>query len=150
MSGGASDCRKSGNATDEHGGDSKSVFQPWSSVANNPSHTSCPTPPLLSEPVSDPLPLYRLRDGIVAVDLLAAAIAHLDFFTWLAEHPATFGAICAHFEIHPRPADVMMTLFNAMGLDAQIAGGVFSLHAARRASICARARRGISRRITSR
>ena len=80
--------------------------------------------PLLSEPATDPLPLYRLRDGIVAVDLLAAAVAHLDFFTWLAEHPATMGAICVQFEIHPRPADVMMTLFTAMGLTTK-AGGVF-------------------------
>ena len=80
--------------------------------------------PLLSEPATDPLPLYRLRDGIVAVDLLAAAVAHLDFFTWLAVHPATLGAICAQFEIHPRPADVMMTLFTAMGLTTK-AGGVF-------------------------
>ncbi len=80
--------------------------------------------PLLSEPVSDPLPLYHLRDAIVATDLLAAAIAHLDFFTWLEANPATFGAICAHFEIHPRPADVMITLIAAMGL-VQQTGGVF-------------------------
>ena len=82
--------------------------------------------PLLSEPATDPLPLYRYRDGIVAVDLLGAAIAHLDFFTWLAEHPATLGAICAHFEIHPRPADVMLTLFTAMGL-VHAGGGCFHL-----------------------
>ena len=83
-----------------------------------------PLESLLAEPVSDPLPLYRLRDGIVSVDLLAAAIAHLDFFTWLADHPSTPGAICAHFEIHPRPTDVMLTLFTAMGLTT-MAGGVF-------------------------
>ena len=29
---------------------------------------------LLDDPVSDPLPLYRYRDGIAAVDLLAAGI----------------------------------------------------------------------------
>jgi SAM-dependent methyltransferase len=80
--------------------------------------------PLLSEPVSDPLPLYHRRDAIVATDLLAAAIAHLDFFTWLEQNPATLGAVCAHFEIHPRPADVMMTLLTAMGL-VQQNGGVF-------------------------
>ena len=80
--------------------------------------------PLLTEPVSDPLSLYRLRDAIVATDLLAAAIAHLDFFTWLEENPATLGAVCAHFSIHPRPADVMMTLLAAMGL-VQQTGGVF-------------------------
>lgn len=81
---------------------------------------------LLSEPATDPLPLYRYRDGIVAVDLLGAAVAHLDFFTWLADHPSTFGAICAQFEIHPRPADVMLTLFTAMGL-CTAAGGCFHL-----------------------
>ena len=91
---------------------------------------------LLSEPATDPLPLYRLRDGIVAVDLLAAALAHLDFFTWLAEHPATVGAICAHFEIHPRPADVMMTLFTAMGLTTK-AGGVFHCTLRAREHLCA-------------
>lgn len=82
--------------------------------------------PLLNEPVTDPLPLYRYRDGITAVDLLGVAIGHLDFFSWLDEHPATLGAICAQFEIHVRPADVMMTLFTAMGLVTQ-AGGVFHL-----------------------
>ena len=81
---------------------------------------------LLSEPATDPLPLYRYRDGIVAVDLLGAAIAHLDFFTWLGGHPSTLGAICARFEIHIRPADVMLTLFTAMGLVTQ-AGGCFHL-----------------------
>jgi acetylserotonin N-methyltransferase len=81
---------------------------------------------LTQQPATDPLPLYRYRDGIVAVDLLGAAIAHLDFFTWLGDHPATLGAICAHFEIHTRPADVMLTLFTAMGLVTQ-AGGCFHL-----------------------
>lgn len=81
---------------------------------------------LLAEPATDPLPLYRYRDGIVAVDLLAAAIAHLDFFTWLAERPSTLGAICAQLEIQPRPTDVMLTLFTAQGLITQ-AGGCFHL-----------------------
>jgi hypothetical protein len=49
--------------------------------------------PLLNEPVTDPLPLYRYRDGIAAVDLLAAAVAHLDFFSWLSDRPSTLGAI---------------------------------------------------------
>jgi protein-L-isoaspartate O-methyltransferase len=85
-----------------------------------------PLDPLRSEPATDPLPLYRGRDAIVATDLLAAAMVHLDFFTWLDEHPSTLGAMCAHFEIHPRPADVLMTLLNAMGLTTQ-SGGVFHL-----------------------
>lgn len=81
---------------------------------------------LLSEPVTDPLPLYRLRDGHAAIDLLGAAVAHLDFFSWLAAHPSTLGAICAQFGIQPRPADVMLTLFTAQGLVTQ-AGGCFHL-----------------------
>lgn len=81
---------------------------------------------LLKEPATDPLPLYRVRDGIVSADLLGAAIAHLDFFSWLADHPSTLGAICAHFEIQTRPADVMLTLFTAMGLLTQ-SGGCFHL-----------------------
>jgi SAM-dependent methyltransferase len=60
------------------------------------------------------------------VDLLAAAIAHLDLFTWLDTHPATLGAIAAHFGLHTRPADVMMTLLTALGLVTQ-SGGVFHL-----------------------
>jgi SAM-dependent methyltransferase len=91
---------------------------------------------LLAEPITDPLPLYRARDSIYAVDLLAAAIVHLDLFTWLAEHPATFGAICQHFEIQPRPADVMMTLCSAMGLVVQ-SGGVFLLTARAREHLVA-------------
>ncbi len=82
--------------------------------------------PLLDEPISDPLSIYRYRDGISAVDLLAVGISHLDFFTWLADHPSTLGAICAHFGIHTRPADVMLTLFTAQGLVTQ-SGGCFHL-----------------------
>jgi hypothetical protein len=81
---------------------------------------------LLEEPATDATPIYRYRDGIAAADLLGAAIAEFDFFTWLAEHPATLGAICAQFQIHTRPTDVMMTLFTAMGL-VTISGGVFHL-----------------------
>ena len=77
---------------------------------------------LLAEPATDPLPLYRWRDGIVAVDLLGAAVAHLDFFSWLADRPSTTGAICAHFQTHTRPTDVMLTLFTAMGLLTQAGG----------------------------
>ena len=80
--------------------------------------------PLLSDPIADPLSLYRLRDGLMAVDLLAAAISHLDFFTWLSDHPATLGAICVQFGIHTRPADVLLTLTTSLGLTTQ-AGGVF-------------------------
>ena len=91
---------------------------------------------LLQEPITDPTPLYRYRDGLMAVDLLAAAVAHLDFFTWLSDHPSTLGAVCAHFGIQPRPADVMMTLFTAMGLLTR-AGGVFHVTARAREHLSA-------------
>ncbi len=81
---------------------------------------------LTQEPATDPTPIYRLRDGIYGTDLLAAAVVHLDLFTWLADHPSTMGAICAHFEIHPRPADVLMTLCNSLGLTTH-SGGVYHL-----------------------
>jgi predicted O-methyltransferase YrrM len=84
------------------------------------------TPFEFEEPITDPLPLYRLRDGLMAADLLAAAVAHLNLFTWLADHPSTLGAICAHFKLQVRPADVLMTLCFAHGLVTQ-AGGVFHL-----------------------
>ncbi len=77
---------------------------------------------LCEVPATDPLEIYRARDGIYGVDLLAAGVAHLDFFTWLAENPSTLGAVCAHFAIHPRPADVMLTLFAAMGLVTESGG----------------------------
>ena len=65
---------------------------------------------------TDPLPLYRYRDGLYAVDLLIVAVAHLDFFSWLAAHPSDAGAIYGHFGFHPRPADVLLTLCRANGL----------------------------------
>jgi SAM-dependent methyltransferase len=83
-------------------------------------------PKLTDVPATDPLEIYRARDAIYAVDLLTAAIAHLDFFSWLENHPSSLGAICAHFEIHARPADVLLTLLTAMGLVTE-AGGVFHL-----------------------
>jgi SAM-dependent methyltransferase len=61
------------------------------------------------------LEIYRYRDGMYAVDLLTAAVVHLDFFTWLANHPSDIAAICAHFGTKARPTDVMLTLFTANG-----------------------------------
>ncbi|QUE53326.1 methyltransferase domain-containing protein [Luteolibacter ambystomatis] len=67
-------------------------------------------------PDTDPIRAYRYRDGIYAGDLVTAALVHLDFFTWLAEHPSDLPAICRQFGFAAtRPADVMMTLFAANG-----------------------------------
>lgn len=60
--------------------------------------------------------LCALRDGIYADDLVLAAVGWLDVFSWLVEHPADLGDLCRGLDLSPRPADVMCTLFRAMGL----------------------------------
>jgi SAM-dependent methyltransferase len=94
-----------------------------------------PLEQLLQEPVTDPTSIYRARDGLYGIDLLTAAVVNLDLFTWLADHPSTLGAICAHFELQTRPADVLMTLCSAMGLVTQ-AGGCFHLALRAREHLC--------------
>lgn len=70
---------------------------------------------LTASPQSDPLQVYRYRDGLYAADLLTAAVVHLDFFTWLGTNPSSKEAICRHFGFAERPTDVMLTLFAANG-----------------------------------
>ena len=70
---------------------------------------------LTAAPSTDPLRIYQYRDCLYAVDLITAALGHLDFFTWLSENPSTKQTICAHFGITERPTDVMLTLFAANG-----------------------------------
>jgi predicted nicotinamide N-methyase len=71
---------------------------------------------LRSVPVTDPVDIYRVRDGIYAADMLLTAIVHLDLFTWLSKNPATTQEICNALDTTGRPTDVMLTLFAAMGL----------------------------------
>lgn len=40
----------------------------------------------MADDVLDPTELYRVRDGAYAADLLIAAVAEFDVFTWLDEH----------------------------------------------------------------
>ncbi len=70
---------------------------------------------LTSSPGTDPTLLYRYRDAQHAADLLIVGL-HLDLFSWLARHPSPFAEIRATFDLTERPADVMLTLFAAMGL----------------------------------
>ena len=79
------------------------------------------SPDLTSTPASDPTLLYRYRDALHAADLLVVGL-HLDFFSWLGVHPSTRQGVCAAFGFADRPADVMLTLFSAMGLIRQRAG----------------------------
>ena len=75
-----------------------------------------PTFDLRTVPATDPVDIYRVRDGIYAADMLLTAIVHLDLFSWLADHPAAPADICREFGTTPRPTDVMLTLLAAMGL----------------------------------
>jgi predicted O-methyltransferase YrrM len=71
---------------------------------------------LRTVPQTDPVDIYRVRDGIYAADMLLTAIVHLDLFSWLAENPATREDICRALATTGRPTDVMLTLVAAMGL----------------------------------
>jgi 3-hydroxy-5-methyl-1-naphthoate 3-O-methyltransferase len=67
--------------------------------------------------VPDPTVLYRVRDGVYAGDLLIAAVAELDLFTWLASHgPVRAADLCAGLGLAERPADVLLTYCAALGL----------------------------------
>ena len=81
---------------------------------------------LTRSPETDPLQLYRFRDAIYSPDLLAAALVWLDLFSWLDQHPCDLPTLCRELSLVERPADVMLTLFKAMGLVEQRAG-IFSL-----------------------
>src|SRR5271170_4046498 len=81
---------------------------------------------LLRQPETDPTSIYRQRDGLYAVDMLTAAICHLDLFSRLAEKPSDRASICGALDLRERPADVMLTLLTAMGL-LQNTDGIFSL-----------------------
>jgi len=91
-------------------------------------------PDLTAAPHTDPLAIYRYRDGLYAVDLTAAALS-LDFFTRLSAQPASLAEICAAFEFQERPADVMLTLFTANGW-VHCENGVFAVTPTAREHLC--------------
>lgn len=66
---------------------------------------------------SDPTVLYRVRDGVYAPDLLIAAVAEFDLFSWLARRePVTAAQLCTELGFAARPADVLLTYCAALGL----------------------------------
>ncbi len=65
---------------------------------------------------ADGYDLCRIRDGIYADDLVLAAVGWLDVFGWLVQHRVDLDGLCRGLGLAPRPADVMCTLFRAMGL----------------------------------
>ncbi|MCB1096226.1 MAG: methyltransferase domain-containing protein [Verrucomicrobiae bacterium] len=72
--------------------------------------------PFFANPTTDPSELYRLRDGIFAVDLLTTAIVEFDVITKLAAAPGDLAAVCAMLGTARRPTDVMLTLLAANDL----------------------------------
>ena len=74
-------------------------------------------------PATDPTELFRARDGLYGPEMLGAAVIGLDLFTWLAKSPSDASSICSALGLAERPADVMLTLFCAMGLLENRAGG---------------------------
>lgn len=60
--------------------------------------------------------LLDLRDGIYADDLVIAAVAWLDLFSWLSGHPSTKEEISDSLDLDDRPLDVLLTLLAALGL----------------------------------
>lgn len=77
---------------------------------------------LTRAPAHNPLEIYRFRDGLYAVDLIAAALTEFDLFTKLAAKPANLATVCRDLGTHPRPTDVMLTLFTANGFLSLNAG----------------------------
>jgi SAM-dependent methyltransferase len=75
--------------------------------------------------VPDPTSLYRIRDGAYAADLLIAAVAEFDLFSWLDGHgPAPAEELRAALGMAQRPADVLLTLCAAHGLvDRRVEAG---------------------------
>ena len=67
-------------------------------------------------PSTDPARILQYRDRQYATELIAAALLHHDFFSWLAENRgASLEQILSHFNFEGRPADVLLTLCRANG-----------------------------------
>ena len=71
---------------------------------------------LTRRPDTDPTPIYRYRDGLYAQDLFIVGVVWLDLFSWIAQNPCLQSDVEKKFGFAERPADVMLTLFVAMGL----------------------------------
>ncbi|MGH4027160.1 MAG: methyltransferase [Pseudonocardiaceae bacterium] len=67
--------------------------------------------------VPDPTTLYRVRDGVYAADLLIAAVAEFDLFSWLAAHGRVRAMdLRSALGLTERPTDVLLTYCAALRL----------------------------------
>jgi len=86
---------------------------------------------LTDAPQTDPLTLYRYRDGLYAVDLLTALVVHFDFFSKLGDDCLPEDGLRDQFGFASRPFDVALTLLAANGLIERTAEGIRSTDTAR-------------------
>lgn len=94
-------------------------FGPW--IGKAPARMN---PVLRTPPTTDPALALRYRDRQYAAELVAAAVLHLDFFTWLHRHPGVgTPELCEALGIVARPAHVLLTLARACGFVAADDGG---------------------------
>lgn len=70
-------------------------------------------------PVTDPSAIFHLRDSIYSNDLLIAAVAHFDVFSYVMRYTPSFDQLCHDLRLAPRPADVLITLLVSLGLLAR-------------------------------
>jgi 3-hydroxy-5-methyl-1-naphthoate 3-O-methyltransferase len=67
-------------------------------------------------PGTDPSAIFHFRDSIYSNDLLIAAVAHFDVFSYVSQYTPSFDQLCRDLRIVPRPADVLITLLVSLGL----------------------------------
>lgn len=85
-------------------------------IQNPPRYVKSMNPALTTLPSTDPAQILRFRDRQYSAELIATALLHFDFFTWLHQHPQSdTAALCVQFSFAPRPADVLLTLCRASG-----------------------------------
>jgi hypothetical protein len=70
----------------------------------------------LTQPQTDPTPIFEYVRGNYATELLTAAVAHFDLFGKLAAGPLLFDDLRRKLELAERPAHVLFTAMRAMGV----------------------------------
>ena len=87
------------------------------------------TLPPLSVPQLDPTPIFDFFRGHYGSELLTAAVVQFRLFEHLAKGPRSFDALRGELGLEQRPAVVLLTALQAMGLLATDAAGQFELTA---------------------